>query len=256
MSKQRRYELLQDDDVIQEGDEYFGTERPHVRTWLPVSEVDLWQPVSKAKTSYADPGHLWLYRRPITVVKPEAAPCVPVTSAVETPTGPGEGYRWVAVGEVLEEGDEYQSGAEWETTVCVGQLVATFEANCYRRVVPVPTPTPDTRPALPEGYRFLEVGEQILTGDLVIDGSPDRKSWGPTSIGNQDVYISKSFRQSFVRKVTVASPIIPLQWSGRDLQWFNGTAWVTVPDVACPKGSTCGINRNDCGTAVASGGGL
>jgi hypothetical protein len=77
---------------------------------------------------------------------------------------PGDGYRWVEVHEVLEEGDEIQGNdGRWRPTYSVGRTVQEVQEEVadnrtYRRKI-----EPAIDPG--KGYRLLEVGERIYQGD-------------------------------------------------------------------------------------------
>lgn len=90
------------------------------------------------------------------------------------PESPGEGYRFLEVGEKIQEGDEwYENGSGWQTTNADGDCVLPRDYT-YRRKVNINELT-KKYPAKAyfngklvnpgEGYRLLELGETINTGD-------------------------------------------------------------------------------------------
>lgn len=104
-------------------------------------------------------------------------PVVVVPNPVFAPDSPGEGYRFLEVGEKIQEGDEwYEDGNGWETTSAQG--ARTPRNYCYRRKVEVKEPVKEPVKKYPdmayingklvdpgEGYRLLELGETVNAGD-------------------------------------------------------------------------------------------
>lgn len=71
-----------------------------------------------------------------------------------------EGWRWVAVGEVIEKGDEYEHAKRWNfAKLAVGCPCTQFQTFC-RKVAEVPPPTPE--PAL------CDCGGDVTYGDGVM----------------------------------------------------------------------------------------
>lgn len=86
----------------------------------------------------------------------------------------GPGWRWLAIGETVEAGDElYGHGGGIAVDYHVGRD-AGVEHSIRRRV----TPAVDILGNAPDpGYRLLAVGEQVQPGDEMID--PDTDEWRP-----------------------------------------------------------------------------
>lgn len=79
---------------------------------------------------------------------------------------PGEGWRWVEVGETLQAGDELpDDSGEWCGTGMVGEACDS-ECRYRRRVEPAPV-----QPDPGEGWRLLQSGETIQRGDEVFGGT-------------------------------------------------------------------------------------
>lgn len=76
---------------------------------------------------------------------------------------PGDGYEWVTVGVVLEDGDESEScNGGWFTTLCVGQQVREGADKKYRRKInPVEPVAIDPG----DGYELVPVGALLEKGD-------------------------------------------------------------------------------------------
>lgn len=71
--------------------------------------------------------------------------------------GPGEGYRWVEVGEIVPEGSQFKTDHGWEPTRTIGKKCAfSYQNRC-----PIDQPNPATKTI----WRLLEEGEVIQEGD-------------------------------------------------------------------------------------------
>jgi len=76
--------------------------------------------------------------------------CYVIVRRIDEPS-PGDGWRWVEVGEIKQDGDEHKSNNQWRSTKSPG-----FRVVCdrmYRRRV---------------GPRLRKVGERIENGDWVM----------------------------------------------------------------------------------------
>lgn len=83
------------------------------------------------------------------------------------PADPGEGYRFLPAGELIEEGDEVfdTKRGRWLRSLDAGFFVESVDAP-YRRKTETPAAEASPIPTEPdEGYRFLSVGENIEAGD-------------------------------------------------------------------------------------------
>lgn len=161
-------------------------------------------------------GKLWF--EPIEVLAPKSAPTEKQTELPD----PGEGWRWLSYGEVIEEDDEALIDAateDWRKTIWAGKtFCSTFRP--IRRRVKVPDPGP--------GHRLLKVGEVIRKGDEICN---HEGQWLPCSIilGQQikayQVQVDwNKIESRFVRRKLPAASVTPgpLKYADR-VEILDGT---------------------------------
>lgn len=169
------YRLLNPDETIIEGDEYYSDDRS---CWTASSSFG-----GLASES------CFTYRRKVEPKEPKVGPAA------------GLGYRSLSVGEVIQADDEafFASANTWVKTRNPGLRVQAI-GLAYRRKEPPVTYTIDgIRPAAGPGYRRLSVGERLQADDEVF--FPATGVWGKTSNpGFPVVNISLAYR----RKVSPA----------------------------------------------------
>jgi hypothetical protein len=88
---------------------------------------------------------------------------------------PEEGYRYLEVGETLEDGDEYCGPHGWAATKAFGRVV--FPRR-YRRKIKDASDTVASAPEAGDGYRLLELGETLEKGD---EWWTPLRGWIPTT---------------------------------------------------------------------------
>lgn len=135
----------------------------------------------------------------------------------------GEGYRLLDAGETLEQGDEYYAhagGNVWEPSGLAGNKMGPDGAlltrhNVYRRKVPAIAPgfNPDklTVERVGEGYRLLEKGEAIRSGDeYEVSGEWIESTSAGEKVGDEDsLYVASD--SAYRRKVATAQQPQPEQ---------------------------------------------
>lgn len=86
---------------------------------------------------------------------------------------PGEGYRLLKDGEILQEGDEVFEQSRWKPTIFKGHTVGQGmpKGGIYRRKLEEPK-AEKNEPAIDpgEGYRLLDIGEALQDGDEFLVG--------------------------------------------------------------------------------------
>jgi hypothetical protein len=93
------------------------------------------------------------------------------TSQVRVIPSPGDGYRWLAPGEIKKQGDEVtkDNGISWSKTCEAGRTVVQEQVYEYRRKTEASHPG--------SGYRWITKGETKQSGDQYFSSSGE---WMPT----------------------------------------------------------------------------
>lgn len=105
---------------------------------------------------------------------PAALPVAPLPKATNK-VDPGDGYRLLLDGEIIEKGDEVLRGDKWMTTMVAGAAIGDFMvALPYRRKVATPKEK--------QKYIFLELGDIIKEGDEFFNDAHGGwvSGWRPT----------------------------------------------------------------------------
>lgn len=154
------YRFLARGEHLEDGDEvYNGSSESWIRTSYPG--------VTVAGSFYT----CCTYRRRVEVAPQPETPTTPYNP--DGVASPGEGYRFLSEGEVLEAGDQLYAGECWASTRYAGLRVGEAgrtECTYRRRIAAQPATMPHNPFNLTsagDGYRFLNVGEAIAEGDEV-----------------------------------------------------------------------------------------
>jgi hypothetical protein len=99
------------------------------------------------------------------------------------PSEPGEGYRFLTVGEPFQEGDEFFFGSRQGWSECHLTIYGKPYDGSGRFRRKVESTAPQT---CEEGYRFLEAGEYVKPGDEMVTFSGGVRGWIPVTADYHD----------------------------------------------------------------------
>jgi hypothetical protein len=135
---QQQYRILQDHETLQNGDEWSNPFCGYPDWEQDDSDYKQNRTVANAKICHCN--SKLQYRRPLPIMP---------------------GYRYLVAGDVVMEGDEYNSIVNWYPSISINCPITIQDVGTYRRKLEAPKPMVDPG----EGYRLLKDDEVIKEGD-------------------------------------------------------------------------------------------
>jgi len=164
------------------------------------------------------------HQAPTTDNCPECGASLSLNGQPTTPTvdpSAGDGYRFLAYGEVIREGDEYLDGQMWLPSGCWGLELRGTDRQYRRRVPTAPQPEPEP------GFRILG-SEDVLDADDHY-WSPWAQDWSSgTSFAGRTV---AQALQAIPRGAAYARRVAPpaAQAPGQLVEVLGGVPWCRAP---------------------------
>jgi len=141
------WRLLEVGETIQDGD--YRNSNPFDPAWWVPCDISI-----GAKVTAEQIAHGCRFRRRVTEPLPVETP-----AAVKPRVDPGEGWKLLALGDTLEEGDQVHAfSSRWVPTKMAGTTIINPELRYRRRTTPAPA---DDN----ANWRFMREGEIIVEGD-------------------------------------------------------------------------------------------